>query len=244
MNGGNDGDGDGHAFPPLLLFAPLALYLVFFTGLSLHVVPHASMFVKRYARRHRICGLMYLVWLMAGIIHLGLSTLAMQGQGKQQGTMQEWPSIGYLCYDVVLGVLGVALTLSAAFDFSSHGRIKNPGVKLKSDQILNHRSTIPPLSLLHTASGALDETATVTQSEMIEHSFYQGLNLCQILFLHSLGFTQASLQSTLASRLLLLASVTLPWEARALFPVNSFSKNYIDQPTTLTRFLYRIKKYQ
>ena len=35
------------------------------------------------------------------------------------------------------------------------------------------------------ASGALDADQTVTFEEMLEHSFYQMLNLAQILYLHS-----------------------------------------------------------
>lgn len=53
-------------------------------------------------------------------------------------------------------MLGTALTLTAAFDFrAAHSRVRN------------------------VASGALDDDATVTFSEMIEHSFYQGQNLVQ-----------------------------------------------------------------
>ena len=52
-------------------------------------------------------------------------------------------------FDVVLGLLGLTATLTAASDFSSHRKIRNP------------------------ASGALDDKATVTQDEMLEHAFYQ-----------------------------------------------------------------------
>ena len=38
------------------------------------------------------------------------------------------------------------------------------------------------------ASGVLDREATVTYNEMIEHVFYQILNLVQILFLHLFSF--------------------------------------------------------
>ena len=57
----------------------------------------------------------------------------------------------------MLGLSGTALTLTAARDFGpAHGRVRN------------------------VASGALDEKATVTSSEMIEHAFYQLLNLAQV----------------------------------------------------------------
>ena len=52
-------------------------------------------------------------------------------------------------YDGVLGLLGIQLTLSAARGFGSHKHTKN------------------------VASGVLDNEATVSHSEMIEHSFYQ-----------------------------------------------------------------------
>jgi hypothetical protein len=54
-----------------------------------------------------------------------------------------------LLFDIVLGLLGLTATLTAASDFSSHRKIRNP------------------------ASGALDEKATVTRDEMLEHAFYQ-----------------------------------------------------------------------
>jgi hypothetical protein len=58
-----------------------------------------------------------------------------------------------LLYDVVLGLLGLTATLTAASDFASHRRIRNP------------------------ASGALDDKATITKDEMLEHSFYQVLRV-------------------------------------------------------------------
>ena len=57
--------------------------------------------------------------------------------------------LNYVVWDVGLGVLGTAATLTAASDFAHHKRVKN------------------------VASGVLDEDATVSHAEMIEHSFYQ-----------------------------------------------------------------------
>jgi hypothetical protein len=58
------------------------------------------------------------------------------------------PLLPSLAWDVGLGVLGITLTLTAAADFpNKHAR--------------------------NVASGALDEDATVTQAEMVEHAFYQ-----------------------------------------------------------------------
>lgn len=122
-------------------------------------------------------------------------------------------------YDVGLGVLGTVLTLYAAFEFQ-HKNVKN------------------------FASGTLDEHATVTYGEMIEHSFYQALNLVQIVFLH-LFTIYPGLDVYARGVALLLA--TSPWWLRQRFPINKFSDNYkrVDENSTpLIRFLYRIKKYQ
>lgn len=74
-------------------------------------------------------------------------------------------------------------------------------------------------------SGTLSESAVVTHGEMIEHSFYQGLNLWQAMYLHSTSWL-LPVRSSNAGRLGLLLLVTLPWAARRLFPVNSFSANW------------------
>ncbi len=147
------------------------------------------------------------------------------------------PIVPYILYDTILGIIGTVLTLFAAFEFQ-HKNIKN------------------------VASGTLDEHATVTYGEMIEHSFYQGLNLIQILFIHSMTYfttitlnnrdnntlvTSYVVKENLLPRLGLLLVVTLPWILREFFPINRFSDNYtkIDTKSTpLIRLLYRIKKYQ
>ena len=116
--------------------------------------------------------------------------------------------------DFVVGVSGILVTVTAFLDFP-HRNVRNE------------------------ASGTLDEDTTVTESEMLEHSFYQGLNLVQSIALHAL---QA--RPSLMARGLLVALVSAPWLGRSKFPVNSFSKNYNDKATTLTRVMYRVKKYQ
>ena len=58
---------------------------------------------------------------------------------------------------------------------------------------------------------------------MLEHAFYQGLNLCQALYLHAL--LRVPRHHTRA-RLALLGLVTSPWLVRSRFPINSFSKNW------------------
>ena len=67
------------------------------------------------------------------------------------------------------------------------------------------------LQVLNPASGALDKEATITVDEMLEHAFYQVLNLAQILYLHSASYT-SEYPDVRAAALLL---VTLPWAARA-----------------------------
>ena len=71
---------------------------------------------------------------------------------------------GRLIYDTLFGVSGILLTLSAAYDFQ-------------------HKNVV------NKASGTLDAHATVTYNEMIEHSFYQLLNLGQIVYIHSMSWT-------------------------------------------------------
>ena len=85
---------------------------------------------------------------------------------------------------------------------------------------------------------------------MIEHSFYQYLNLFQILYLHitkNLQPLNYNNDNDLLYRYILLFIVTSLWLIRYKYPINKFSDNYnnIDKrSSTLIRVLYRIKKYQ
>ena len=124
-------------------------------------------------------------------------------------------------YDFFLGLLGILLTLSAAFEFQ-HKNVKND------------------------ASGTLDEKATVTFSEMLEHAFYQCLNLVQGIYFHTIRY-----DTILLSRLCSLFLVSSPWLVRRLFPVNSFSDNYSSVvndgrswSSGMISSMYRIKKCQ
>jgi hypothetical protein len=79
---------------------------------------------------------------------------------------------------------------------------------------------------------------------MLEHVFYQLVNLVQIVYLHSV-----SPATSLGGRLVMAAAVSCVWLLRDLFPVNSFSTNYDcetadPRSTDTVRRLYRIKKYQ
>eukprot|EP00300_Choanocystis_sp_HF-7_P041763 c854_g1_i1.p1 GENE.c854_g1_i1~~c854_g1_i1.p1 ORF type:complete len:305 (+),score=56.41 c854_g1_i1:32-946(+) len=174
---------------------------IFFLELLLVLISDPSIFFRRYAINHRILGLTYLTWLLVGLVARAGITIVPE-----------------FMYDVTLCCLGVALTLTAAFDFrKGHEHVRN------------------------IASGALDDKATVTFSEMIEHSFYQGLNVLQIVFLH-LGPRLPTVP-----RALLALAVTSPWIWRHRFPINKFSDNYTKHgttPTSLIGILYRLKKYQ
>ena len=95
-------------------------------------------------------------------------------------------------YDLVLGVLGALAALTAARDFGQHAVAET--------------------------SGTLDAKAFVTRSEMVEHAFYQFLNLVQILGLHARA-------NGVGGAAAVLALQTAPWLWRARVPVNSFSAN-------------------
>ena len=132
----------------------------------------------------------------------------------------------YIAYDIILGCAGVLLPLTAAYEFK-HYNVKN------------------------IASGTLDEHATVTYNEMIEHSFYQGVNLIQVLYLHTIAYIthqQHNQHYNTYIPIICLITATSPWLFRHHFPINKFSDNYtkIDntQTTLLIKTLYRIKKYQ
>ncbi len=177
------------------------LLCLFLSVLLVVIISHPKIFLKRHGRQHALTGLFYLAWILIGHYEICSQTEV----------------IPHLVFDGMLGLLGVSLTLTAAYAF-------------------------PHKHVVNVASGTLDEHATVTQGEMFEHSFYQGLNLVQILYLHSL-----SLHHSMPVRFALALGATLPWVARDLFPVNRFSDNYTkqdDQSTWLIRLLYRVKKYQ
>lgn len=83
---------------------------------------------------------------------------------------------------------------------------------------------------------------------MLEHSFYQALNLVQALYLHWLGSRAGG--AGLLGRLAGCLAATSPWLLRGLFPVNSFSDNYASGTPAAARawtfigIMYRTKKWQ
>jgi hypothetical protein len=226
--------------PPLGALASLAAALTSLEApvfaLSLHVfaltltvvLPNARrMFGPRYARRHRAAGAAYLALLLVGALDL-VSTVARDRTPPRLPHPAPRSLPSRFAYDVALGVGGTILTLTAAQDFKGahdERRVRN------------------------VASGALDEDQTVTREEMLEHAFYQLLNLAQALFLHaSVRFrSPSSSPAAAATRALALAAVTAPWLARDAFPVNRFSHNYTRpgrDPRGVTSRMYRAKKWQ
>lgn len=143
----------------------------------------------------------------------------------------------YLIYDVILGGLGILATLTAARDFP-HKLVENATGQ----------------------SGTLHKKAIVTQSEMLEHAFYQALNLCQALYLHAQyryrNAINVNASMVLVYRMSLLFLVTAPWLVRRWLPVSSFSHNWSNQRYQIHKnddrqiaseqevLLYRIEKAQ
>jgi hypothetical protein len=198
------------------------------------VAPNARrLFAPRYGRSHRLAGVVYLVVLAIGLCDVAATVVATRAWGPRGAagvfsTISPFPMgpNARVAHDVALGVAGVILTVTAARDFGrahASARVKN------------------------VASGALDEDDTVTREEMLEHAFYQGLNLAQVLFLRATTSTAMRSCGQTPSALLLLLLVTSAWLLRPLFPVNRFSHNYTRagrDPRALTSVLYRVKKYQ
>ena len=81
---------------------------------------------------------------------------------------------------------------------------------------------------------------------MIEHAFYEVLNLIQVVFLHGLALWGSRM--SLSYRLGALLLATSPWTVRRHFRVHSFSSNWSKTPKTKTTdtevLLYMIKKSQ
>lgn len=124
-----------------------------------------------------------------------------------------------LLYDILISCSGTILTLTAARSFP-HRHVKN-----RVGQ-----------------SGTLVKKAIVTQAEMIEHSFYQLLNLVQCVYLSIVTSFSPFYRFTA------LCVVTSPWLGRSRFPVHSFSQNW-KQSKDKSQFsteniLYMIKKSQ
>ena len=156
------------------------------------------------------------------IVGMGFFAYLLCGIIDARLTHPIFPQRYSIAFDAGISVFGFATAFSAARDF---GGARSHAVGSE-------------------ASGILDEKATVSRSEMVEHCFYQLLNLAQIMYLYLL----AAIGDRPMARIALAVSMTLPWLARSRFPVNSFSANYskpgVGGTTPLIRFLYRMKKWQ
>ena len=166
-----------------------------------------KLFTHHHGRIHRISGLFHLLWLIYGTFFIVNNN---NNYPKNNNNHHHYWHFQCLLYDTILGISGITITLTAAYAFP-HKHVHNrPG-----------------------ESGTLAKNAIVTQGEMMEHSFYQGLNLLQALYLHlitwgsgdddddDLTFLMLSMK-----RFGMLLLVTLPWAVRKRFPVNSFSANW------------------
>jgi hypothetical protein len=110
-----------------------------YTGFVLQAVlpQFRKLFFKKYGRRHRLCGLVLLAWLLVGLTMLlcmGLENNDSEGSGNSIGSGRESSSSSskstlarsYIIYDAVLGILGVLTALTAAQDFAlGHDKVSN-----------------------------------------------------------------------------------------------------------------------
>jgi hypothetical protein len=217
---------------------------IFFLSVVATASSHAkSLFFSLQGWSHRLAGAALLTWLIFGVIQI---IVLIQSTEKDNDTFSASASTKnnsqfWWLYDTVLGLLGVTTTLTAARDFP-HKYVQNAKGQ----------------------SGSLSTKALVTQAEMIEHSFYQALNLLQAWFLHFVSSQQQQYASSTATdedgtavntfnyfvwpTWVALGLVTSPWFVRHYFPVHSFSDNWnvtpAHQRTTQEVILYRIKKGQ
>ena len=204
-----------------------------------------KLFFDKHGRHHRLLGALNLLWLVIGIsnfiVYQPIKYIATSDHSDDIDSINQKNINSYaiqcLTYDIILGILGILSTLTAAINFPHKYITNKPG-----------------------ESGTLSNYAIVTQSEMVEHSYYQIVNLCQAVYLHMITYWVVSDVSS--SRLILLLLVTLPWAVRRKFPVNSFSANWTtkqQQSDTISKEkfkvfkrssnnhinnMYRIKKWQ
>ena len=192
-----------------LLATCVACAAAYFAWVLSVVAPHAPrLFAPRFGRGHRLAGAAHLVLLLVGVADL-LARVSQASFGASARPPLDLVALplgrarvsGAFLYDALLGVSGCALTITAASDFG-----------------------IPRARLRNRASGALDDDQTVTREEIVEHLFYQVLNVTQMVFLRLAPIVAATHGRSGACASLALA--TAPWLFRSAFPVNRFSANY------------------
>ena len=79
--------------------------LAFFTAVTLVSAANTNIFVARFGRSHRLCGLALLLWLLLGLADMQLRLL---------------PPHMFLAFDAMLGIMGTATTVSAAYHFGGY----------------------------------------------------------------------------------------------------------------------------
>jgi hypothetical protein len=175
---------------------------IFLFVVSLVAFRHGqALFLSWHGWSHRLAGAMHLCWLGVGawtIVARPREPQASTHDDNDYAYQYQYTIFGY---DLILGLLGILATLTAARDFPHKCITTN-----KTGQW-----------------GTLHRKAMVTQAEMMEHAFYQGLNLWQTMYLHALSFVDGNL---LYCRLILLWLVAAPWLVRHKVPVHSFSHNW------------------
>ena len=212
--------------------AVLGVTTIFFALVVAKILPSFHhLFFESRGWSHRLFGAIHLGLLTLGAGFCWIEATEINGNIVILSALSRlWSSNkenAALWFDVLLGCSGVATTLTAAKDFP-HRLVRNkPG-----------------------RSGSLHQEAIVTQAEMIEHSFYQGLNLIQALYLHALyrltvhfskvyGSNTSAIQKVMessttipiswvmmGSRVFCLWLVTAPWLLRNRFPIHGFSQNW------------------
>lgn len=200
-----------HHQPLSILGLKLFFGLLLVCLLSNNKIGPVKLFTNHHGRAHRLAGLFHLIWLLVGAFYVVVDNNNSNIDSSYY-YYQQW-HIKCLVYDFILGISGIITTLSAASSFP-HRHVTN-----RSGE-----------------SGTLSKMAMVTHSEMIEHSFYQGLNLWQAMYLHLITWgdhehrllksSKSTASLLFAWRFLMLLAVTLPWAVRKRFPVNSFSANW------------------
>lgn len=238
-------------------------------SLAVAAVPRArALFLGRRGQAHRALGVAYALWLALGAVIAASSAAA---EGAPEGTVASSTAAlrasaatlsgraALAAYDAALGVLGLALTLSARAFSRERERLGASRLSQRAgereagggqEDAPSDARAKPTRPEQRAASGALGERATVSDGEIVEHAFYQMVNLLQGAFIHAAGAPQ--LRAAPVARLALALAVCLPWAYRARFPVNSFSANYAAamrgdpqfDPWRLENVLYRLKKYQ
>jgi len=236
--------------------ACLGLWLFLVTVGFISIWHGSILFLSRHGWTHRLLGGLMLLWLFLGACCCCYSMIVLKNRHDDPSNEDNDDDIRtqyyywWFGYDIILGLLGTGATLTAAREFP-HRHVRNEKGQ----------------------SGTLHQKAIVTQSEMIEHDFYQGLNLIQAIYLHLVVVSSrrvdddgetSTRERNIPSRLLLLFLVTYPWYFRAKLPVHSFSDNWKEHERRAKQrqtregnkgflslkqqneelFLYKIKKWQ